>query len=223
MTSLAFTVDAEHRVSAALLAPERARATYVLAHGAGAGMQQKFLVATAEGLAARGIATFRYNFPYMEAGRKRVDAPPLCHATVRAAIAEAARLLPGLPLIGGGKSFGGRMTSQAQALEPLTGVCGLAFLGFPLHPPGKPSIDRAAHLADVKVPMLFLQGDKDEFADLTLLEPMVAKLGKRATLRLFEHANHSFHVPARSGRKDAEVLADVLDGLAEWIGEVCGG
>jgi uncharacterized protein len=223
MTSLAFTVDAEHRVSAALLAPEKARATYVLAHGAGAGMQQKFLVATAEGLAARGIATFRYNFPYMEAGRKRVDAPPLCHATVRAAIAEATRLLPGLPLIAGGKSFGGRMTSQAQALEPLTGVCGLAFLGFPLHPPGKPSIDRAAHLADVKVPMLFLQGDKDEFADLTLLEPMVAKLGKRATLRLFEHANHSFHVPAKSGRKDAEVLADVLDGLAEWIGEVCGG
>jgi predicted alpha/beta-hydrolase family hydrolase len=218
--SLAFAVDTAHRVSAILLAPEAARATYVLAHGAGAGMQQKFLEATARGLAERGIATFRYNFPYMEAGGKRVDPPPLCHATIRAAVAEAARLRPGLPLIAGGKSFGGRMTSQAQALEPLGAVSGLAFLGFPLHPPGKPSVERAAHLAEVNVPMLFLRGSKDEFADLALLEPMVAKLGKPATLRLFEHADHSFHVPAKSGRKDAEVLSEVLDTLAAWIEEV---
>jgi predicted alpha/beta-hydrolase family hydrolase len=193
--------------------PEAARATYVLAHGAGGGMNQKFLEATARGLAARGIATLRYNFPYMEAGGMRVDPPPLCHATVRAAVAEAARLAPGLPIIAGGKSFGGRMTSQAQSLEPLHAVRGLAFLGFPLHPPGKPSVERAAHLADVKVPMLFLQGGKDEFADLALLEPMVAKLGKQATLRLLDHADHSFHVPAKSGRKDTEVL----DTLVAWI------
>ena len=218
--SLAFAVDPSHRVSGILLAPENARATYVLAHGAGAGMQQKFLEATARGLAEQGIATFRYNFPYMEAGGKRVDPPPLCHATVRAAVAEAARLVPGLPLIAGGKSFGGRMTSQAQALEPLGGVRGLAFLGFPLHPPGKPSVERAAHLADVKVPMLFLQGSKDEFADLALLEPMVAKLGAEVTLRLFDHADHSFHVPAKSGRKDADVLSGVLDTLTAWIEDV---
>jgi predicted alpha/beta-hydrolase family hydrolase len=219
--SLAFTVDAAHRVSGILLAPESARAGYVLAHGAGAGMRQKFLEAAAQGLVARGIATLRYNFPYMEAGGKRVDPPPLCHATVRAAVTEAARLLPKVPLVAGGKSFGGRMTSQAQALEPLPGVRGLAFLGFPLHPPGKPSIERAAHLADVKVPMLFLQGSRDEFAELTLLEPMVAELGSPATLRLFEHADHSFHVPAKSGRKDADVLNELLDALAGWIGQVC--
>ena len=218
--SLVFPVDPAHRVSGILLAPEAARATYVLAHGAGAGMHQKFLEATARGLAERGIATFRYNFPYMEAGVKRVDPPPLCHATIRAAVAEAARLVPGLPMVAGGKSFGGRMTSQAQALEPLRAVRGLAFLGFPLHPPGKPSVERAAHLADVKVPMLFLQGSKDEFADLALLEPMVAKLGAEATLRLLEHADHSFHVPAKSGRKDAEVLSEALDALAQWIENV---
>ncbi len=219
---MTITVDAAHRVSSIVRAPEGARAVYVLGHGAGAGMRQKFLEATADGLASRGIATLRYNFPYMEAGGKRVDPPPLCHATVRAAVAEAARLLPKLPLFAGGKSFGGRMTSQAQALEPLPGVRGLAFLGFPLHPPGKPSVERAAHLSDIKVPMLFLQGSKDEFADLALLEPMVANLGRPATLRLFEHADHSFHVPAKSGRKDAEVLAEVLDTLAGWIDEICG-
>jgi uncharacterized protein len=217
---VAFAVDAEHRVTGILLAPASARAGYVLAHGAGAGMRQKFLDATALGLAERGIATFRYNFPYMEAGGKRVDPPPLCHATVRAAVAEAGRLLPKLPLIAGGKSFGGRMTSQTQALEPLAGVRGLAFLGYPLHPPGKPSVDRAEHLSDVNVPMLFVQGTNDEFAELALLKTMVMKLGKRATLRLFEHADHSFHVPAKSGRKDAEVMGELLDALTDWTDEI---
>jgi predicted alpha/beta-hydrolase family hydrolase len=221
--ALAFTVDASHRVSAILVEPEKARAAYVLAHGAGAGMQQKFLEATARGLAERGVATLRYNFPYMEAGGKRVDPPALCHATVRAAVASAARMLPTLPLIAGGKSFGGRMTSQAQALQPLPGVRGLAFLGFPLHPPGKPSVERAAHLAEVTVPMLFLQGSRDEFADLALLEPLITGVGDRATLRLFQDADHSFHVPAKTGRKDAEILAELLDGLAGWIDEVCAG
>jgi len=219
---VAFAVDAEHRVSGILLAPGNVRAGYVLAHGAGAGMRQKFLEATARGLAERGVASFRYNFPYMEAGRKRVDPPPLCHATARAAVAEAARLLPKLPLIAGGKSFGGRMTSQAQAIEPLPGVRGLAFLGFPLHPPGKPSTDRAAHLAGVNLPMLFLQGTNDEFAELALLRSTVAKLGGHATLRLFDHADHSFHVPAKSGRKDADVLDELLDALAEWIDQIAG-
>jgi predicted alpha/beta-hydrolase family hydrolase len=219
---LTFDVDADHRVSGLLLAPTKARAIYVVGHGAGAGMRQKFLEAAALGLEERGIATLRYNFPYMEAGGKRVDAPAVCHATIRAAVAEATRLMPKLPLIAGGKSFGGRMTSQAQALEALPGVRGLAFLGFPLHPPGKPSVERAAHLADIKVPLLFLQGTKDEFADLELLEAMVAKLGKRATLRPFEHADHSFHVPAKSGRKDAEVLDELLGALTEWIDRVVG-
>ena len=180
---VSFAVDPERRVSGLLLAPGQARALYVVGHGAGAGMRQKFLEAAAQGLGERGIATLRYNFPYMEAGGKRVDPPALCHVTVRAAVAEAARLMPNLPLVAGGKSFGGRMTSQAQALDPLPGVRGLAFLGFPLHPPGKPSVERAEHLADVKVPMLFLQGTNDEFAERGLIEATVAKLGQRATLQ----------------------------------------
>src|SRR5258708_9106906 len=153
----------------------------------------------------------------MEAGGTRADPPGLCPATGRAAVAEAARHLPKLPLVAGGKSFGGRMTSQAQALEPLAGVRGLAFLGYPLHPPGKPLVDRAEHLTEVNVPMLFLQGTHDEFAELALLETIVAKLGKRATLRLFEHADHSFHAPANSARKDAEILDELLAALTEWI------
>jgi predicted alpha/beta-hydrolase family hydrolase len=184
-------------------------------------MRQKFLEAAALALAGRGIATLRYNFPYMEEGRKRVDAPPLCHATVRAAVAEAARHLPRLPLVAGGKSFGGRMTSQAQALAPLAEVHGLAFLGFPLHPPGRPSVERAAHLAEVRLPMLFLQGTHDEFAEPALLRATAAGLGSRATLALFDDADHSFHVPARSGRRDADVLADLADRLVAWIDQVC--
>jgi predicted alpha/beta-hydrolase family hydrolase len=197
--------------------PANARACYVLAHGAGAGMQHKSMAAVAEGLAALGIATLRYQFPYMEQGKRRPDPPPLCHATVRAAVAEAARLVPGLPLVAGGRSFGGRMTSQAQSLAPLPGVRGLAFLAFPLHPAGAPSDTRAEHLARVSIPMLFLTGTRDALAERTLLEPVVARLGERSTLSLIEDADHSFHVRAQSGRNDAQVLDDVLQRLAAWI------
>jgi predicted alpha/beta-hydrolase family hydrolase len=204
-------------VSALLLAPTDARACYVLAHGAGAGMTHAFMTAVAQGLAARGIATLRYQFPYMERGSRRPDTPRVAHAAVRAAVVEAAQRLPGLPLFAGGKSFGGRMTSQAQAASPLPGVRGLVFLGFPLHPAGKPSDERAAHLFDVDIPMLFLQGSRDDLASLELLEPVAAKLGAKATLAVFADADHSFHVPVRSGRKDAQVLGEVLDALAGWL------
>ena len=200
--------------------PKEAIACYVLAHGAGAGMQHPFLATVAAGLAERGIATLRYQFPYMEQKAKRPDPPPLAHAAVRAAVAEAARKAPGLALIGGGKSFGGRMTSQAQALSPLPNVRGLAFLGFPLHPAGKPSRERALHLDDVKVPMLFLQGTRDTLADLSELQPVIDRLGRRATLKLFDDADHSFHVPARTGKRDAEVMAEVLDAFAQWVGKI---
>ena len=210
------TIDDGQQVSGLLLAPQEARACYVLAHGAGAGMTHPFMAAVATGLAEHGIATLRYQFPYMERGSRRPDAPRLAHATVRAAIDEAARQLPGLPLLAGGKSFGGRMTSQAQAESPLPGVHGLVFLGFPLHPAGKPSDERAAHLADVDVPMLFLQGTRDDLADTGLLQALVERLGARATLRLFPDADHSFHVPARSGRKDADVMGEMLDVVAAW-------
>jgi predicted alpha/beta-hydrolase family hydrolase len=214
---LTITVDASRRVSALLRAPADARACYVLAHGAGAGMRHPFMGAIVEALAAHGIATLRYQFPYMENGSKRPDVPAVAHATVRAAVAEAARAMPGLALVAGGKSFGGRMTSQAQAATPLPGVRGLAFLGFPLHPAGKPSDERAAHLADVRVPMLFLQGTRDDLADLALLQPVIARLGPYAELATFADADHSFHVPARSGRKDADVLAGLAGTLAGWI------
>lgn len=214
---LTIAVDASRRVSALLRAPRDARACYVLAHGAGAGMRHPFLAAIADALAARGIATLRYQFPYMEQGSKRPDVPAVAHATVRAAVDEAARAAPGVALIAGGKSFGGRMTSQAQAATPLPGVRGLAFLGFPLHPAGKPSDERAAHLADVRVPMLFLQGTRDDLATLSLLRPVVARLGAAARLELFDDADHSFHVRARSRRTDADVLAALADSLAAWI------
>ena len=211
------TVNDAQRVSGLLQAPPEARACYVLAHGAGAGMAHPFMAAIANGLAERGIATVRYQFPYMEQGSKRPDAPKLAHATVRAAVLEASRLVPELALFAGGKSFGGRMTSQAQAASPLPGVRGLVFLGFPLHPPGQPSDERAKHLFDVQIPMLFLQGTRDDFANLQLIEPLGKQLGARATLKLFQEADHSFHVPARTGRKDAEVRAELLDALADWI------
>ena len=207
----------EGRVSGLLLAPANARACYVLAHGAGAGMAHSFMASVAEGLAERGIATLRYQFPYIERGSRRPDAPALAHATVRAAVVEAQRLTPDLPVVAGGKSFGGRMTSQAQATAPLTGVRGLAFLGFPLHPAGRPSDERGKHLFEVHIPMLFLQGDNDKLAELRLLRPLVAKLGARATLPVFADADHSFPVPARTGRKDAEVRVELLDALAGWI------
>ncbi len=207
-------------VSGLLQSPARPRAAYVLAHGAGAGMAHPFMAAVAEGLAQRDIATLRYQFPYMERGSKRPDSPAIAHAAVRAAAAHAVGLLPKIPVFAGGKSFGGRMTSQAQAAAPLPGVRGLVFLGFPLHPAGKPSQDRGKHLFDVKIPMLFLQGTNDKLAELDHLNPVCKALGTRATLKLFAEADHSFHVPARSGRKDAQVLTEVLDVLATWIAGV---
>lgn len=205
-------------VSALALSPPQARAAYVFAHGAGAGMAHPFMAAVARGLAERGIASLRYQFPYMERGSKRPDTPKVAHVTVRVAVAEAARRWPRLPLFAGGKSFGGRMTSQAQALEPLAGVRGLVFLGFPLHPAGKPSDERAAHLSDVRVPMLFLQGTRDELAAPERLRPLVARLGDGATLHELAHADHSFHVPARSGRSDEDVMRELLDAFSAWLG-----
>jgi predicted alpha/beta-hydrolase family hydrolase len=205
-------------VSAVLIHPKQARACFVFAHGAGAGMTHSFMEQAAIGLSERHIATLRYQFPYMEKASRRPDPPAIAHAAVRAAAAEAARHYPGLPLIAGGKSFGGRMTSQAQAKAPLAGVRGLAFFGFPLHPAGKPSTERADHLAEVHVPMLFLQGTGDKLAELDLLKPFVHKLGPLATLHLVEAADHSFHVPARSGRNDREVMDEILDALAAWVG-----
>ena len=221
--SVTLTVTDAQSVSGLLQVPPDPRACYVLAHGAGAGMTHPFMNAMARGLAERGIATLRYQFVYMEQGSKRPDAPKVAHAAVRAAVEEAARRLPEVPLFAGGKSFGGRMTSQAQAASPMAGVRGLVFLGFPIHPPGKPSNERAKHLFDVRIPMLFLQGTRDEFAHLELLEPLSRELGARATLKLFPEADHSFHVPARSGRNDAEVRVDVLDTMADWMGEINAG
>ena len=217
---LTLAIDGTRRVSALFQLPPAAAACFVLAHGAGAGMDHPSMVAIAAELAARNVATLRFQFPYMERGTRRPDPPPVCHATVRAAVAEAARRVPTLALIAGGRSFGGRMTSQAQAIEPLPGVKGLAFIGFPLHPAGKPSVERAEHLCEVKIPMLFMQGTRDELAKLELLEPVVHQLGARATLKLLQDADHSLHVPARTGRKDAEVRAEMLDVLATWIADV---
>jgi uncharacterized protein len=210
-------------VSALLMKPPQARACYVLAHGAGAGMAHASMEVIASGLADRGIATLRYQFPYMEKGSKRPDSPAVAHAAVRAAVAEAARCCAGLPLIAGGKSFGGRMTSQAQAIDALPAVRGLAFFAFPLHPAGKPSSDRAKHLADVEIPMLFLQGTRDALAELSLLEPVIKKLGKPATLHLVREADHSFHVLKSSGRNDREVMTEVLDAFAAWVDKLVGG
>src|SRR6185295_13809916 len=205
------------RVSGLLQVPARARALYVFAHGAGAGMAHPFMTAVATELSDRGIGTLRYQFPYMEARARRPDPPNVAHAAVRAAVAAARSRVPKLALFAGGKSFGGRMTSQAQAETPLDGVRGLIFLGFPLHPPDRPSQERAEHLSRVDVPMLFLQGARDEFATLDQLQPVCRALGKAATLKLFDDADHSFHVPARTGRKDAEVRGEMLDALAAWI------
>jgi uncharacterized protein len=207
-------------VSALLMRPGQARGCFVFAHGAGAGMTHPFMETVAAGLGERGVATLRYQFPYMEKGSKRPDPPAIAQAAVRAAVAEAGRRCAGLFLVAGGKSFGGRMTSQAQAIAPLDGVRGLAFLGFPLHPAGKPSSDRAKHLADVHVPMLFVQGTRDNLAELKLLEPVVKSLGPSATLHRVEAADHSFHVSARSGRSDREVMNEILDIFAAWIGQI---
>ncbi|HXL51890.1 MAG TPA: alpha/beta family hydrolase [Gemmatimonadales bacterium] len=207
-------------VSGLLLRPDGARLLYVLAHGAGAGMRHPFLESISQRLAERSIATLRYQFPYMEQRARRPDPPAVAAATVRAAVVEAARVAPGLPLVAGGKSFGGRMTSTAQAEAPLPGVRGLVFLGFPLHPPGRPGDSRAEHLAQVRIPMLFLQGDRDDFADLKLLKPLVKRLGDRATLHHVEGGDHSFHVLKRSGRTDTEVMGELVGRIADWAGRL---
>jgi predicted alpha/beta-hydrolase family hydrolase len=215
--SVTIAVDDTRSVSGLLQAPKAARTCYVLAHGAGAGMTHPFMQSVADGLVARGIASLRYQFPYMEQGSKRPDAPKLAQATVRAAVGEASRLMTDVMLIAGGKSFGGRMTSQAQAASPLPGVRGLAFLGFPLHAAGRPSDERGSHLFQIEIPMLFLQGTRDALAELDLLRPLAKRLGKRAKLVVIDQADHSFHVPAKSGRKDADAMTELLDALVSWI------
>ncbi|RZL33300.1 MAG: alpha/beta hydrolase [Rubrivivax sp.] len=214
---LTLTVDDGKTVSALWQLPPEPRASYVFAHGAGAGMQHGFMEALSQALLEQSVATLRYQFPYMERGSKRPDTPAVAHAAVRAAVAAARERLPDTPLFAGGKSFGGRMTSQAQAAAAMPGVRGLAFVGFPLHPAGKPGIERAAHLADVKVPMLFLQGTRDELAELPLLQGVVQSLGKRATLHLEDDADHAFHVRARSGRTDAQVVQALAAAMGAWF------
>ena len=214
---LRVTDDVE--VSALLLSPPKPHAFYVLAHGAGAGMRHAFMQALAERLAERGVATLRYQFPYTERGERRIDPEPLLLATVRAAVAMGREEARGIPVIAGGKSMGGRMTSRAAAAEPLEGVAGIAFVGFPLHPDKQPGTSRADHLVKVDVPLLFLNGTRDTLAEMSLLEPIVAKLGSRATLHIVEHADHMFHVLKKSGRDDAQVLDELADTIAAWSRE----
>lgn len=214
---LAIAVDGTHRVSALFDRAHPARALLVLAHGAGAGMEHPSIESLALGLAERGIATLRYQFPYMERKSRRPDPPALCHATVRAAVKEAGQLAPELPLLAGGRSFGGRMTSQAQAQAPLPHVRGLVFFAFPLHPAGQLGTDRAKHLSSIDIPMLFIQGTRDELAQLDLLRPLVAQLGGGATLHAVAEADHALHVPARSGRKDPQVREELLECVSEWV------
>lgn len=209
-------------VSSVLLRPKTARWLYVLGHGAGAGMRHPFLERMTTELAVRDVATFRYQFPYMEAGRRRPDYGPILLATVRSAVSTAMTLAGGLPIVAGGKSMGGRMTSMAAAKEVIPGVRGLAFLGFPLHPAGKPGTERAEHLYEVDLPMLFLQGDRDRLAELDLLRPVCQRLGERADLRIVAGGDHSFQVLKRSGRTEEEVTAELADGVREWCEVVCG-
>jgi predicted alpha/beta-hydrolase family hydrolase len=204
-------------VSGLLMMPRGARALYVFAHGAGAGMTHTFMTRMSEELAEQGIATLRYNFPYMERKARRPDPHPLLLATVQSAVAEATRHAHGLPLFAGGKSMGGRMTSMACAEGRISDIRGLIFFGFPLHPPGEPSIERAEHLSRVRVPMLFLQGTKDEFAEMSLLAPVIKKLKRRATLHLIDDANHSFHVPKRSGRDDEDVIKELAVTVRRFV------
>jgi uncharacterized protein len=216
IAKLRFEASADCQVAALLLRPAGARCLYVFAHGAGAGMQHRFMEAASARLAGHGIATLRYQFPYMEAGSRRPDSRATLLATVRAAVRLASAAAPDLPLLAGGKSMGGRMTSQAAAEAPLSGVRGLVFFGFPLHPAGRPSTERADHLGNVRLPMLFLQGERDKLAEIDLLRPVCAGLGECATLRVVPEADHSFHVPKRSGRSDDEVLEELAGIVAQW-------
>jgi uncharacterized protein len=216
------TLDVGSGVSAVLMRPPDAHCLYLLAHGAGAGMRHAFLEQMAARLAGRGVATLRYQFPYVEAGRKRPDPPAELERTVRAAAAEAVRRAPDLPLVAGGKSMGGRMTSQAQAAAPLPGVRALVFIGFPLHPAGKPSVTRAEHLSRVQLPMLFLQGTRDELADLALLEPVLRPIGERAELVIIDGADHSFRVPVSSGRRADDVMGELAAAVAGFASRYSG-
>jgi uncharacterized protein len=215
-SDLHFEVEDAGKVSALLVRPAEARSLLVLAHGAGAGMKHPFLEKLARELATAGVATFRYQFPYMEQRRRVPDTPALLTATVRAAVNTAAGMAPELPLLAGGKSLGGRMTSLAASEQPLNGVRGLVFFGFPLHPPGRPGTKRADHLTRVNIPMLFLQGTRDQFADLNLLRPICAKLGAGVTLHLIETADHSFHLLKSSGREDADALRELAQITSRW-------
>ena len=217
VTSLRVVLSTGAWVSALLRKPAQVSSVFVFGHGAGAGMDHSFMADLAAVLGDRGIATLRYQFPFMEAGSKRPDDPATAQGAVRAAVAEAAAQLPGIPLYAGGKSFGGRMTSQAQAAQPLAGVRGLVFVGFPLHPAGKPGTQRADHLAGVKVPMLFLQGTRDALADLDLVRTTVSQVGPHATLHVVDGADHAFHVLVRSGRSNAQVLEELAETTAAWM------
>jgi predicted alpha/beta-hydrolase family hydrolase len=214
---LKLDIERAGTVSALLTEAARPRACFVFAHGAGAGMRHSFMEQVAAGLAQCGVTTLRFNFPYMEQGSRRPDAPAIAHAAIRAAVAEAARRYPGLPLIAGGKSFGGRMTSQAQAKASLASVRGIAFFGFPLHLDGKPSTERADHLAKVDIPMLFLQGTRDKLADIGLVGEVTKGLGQKATLHVVEAGDHSFQVLKKSGRSNDETMTEILDAFAAWL------
>jgi len=215
-TRLGITVG-DVQVSGLLLRPDEANALYVFAHGAGVGMNHPSMASNAQGLAARGIATLRFQFPYMEKGGGRPDPPPVAHAAIRGAVAKAAEIAPDLPLFAGGRSYGGRMTSQAQAIAPLPDVRGLVFLGFPLHPAGNPGIERADHLERVEIPMLFVSGSRDALAEMSLLQPLVEGLGERATLHMVDGGDHGLRVLASSGRSNDEAQAEALDAVAGWI------
>ena len=222
-TGLTFLATPEKgAVSALLLRPEAARWLLALGHGAGVGMRHRFMAALSAALAGVGVATLRYQFPYMEAGARRPDGRATLLATVRAAIAAAAQAAPDLPLLAGGKSMGGRMTSLAAAEAPLAGVHGLVFFGFPLHPAGQPASERGAHLARVELPLLFLQGERDRLADLELMRPLCAALGARARLETVPDADHGFHVPKRSGRSDADVIARLAASVARFAADIAG-
>lgn len=213
---LTLEISSGEQVSALWCLPAKAQSCLVLGHGAGAGMEHASMQSLADALAEQRVASLRYQFPYMERGSRRPDPPPLCHATVRAAVARARALLPELPLFAGGRSFGGRMTSQAQAVEPLAGLHGLVFFAFPLHPADQPSVTRAAHLSKISVPMLFLQGTRDKLSYMELMTSVVAAL-PLATLHTIADADHAFHVPARSGRSDAQVLQNAVEYGAQWM------
>lgn len=220
VTPLRLRLPSGASVSAIFRAPEQPRACFVFAHGAGAGMDHPFMTSLTLALESRDIATLRFQFPFMELGSKRPDTPAIAHQAIRVAVAEATALLPGVPLYAGGKSFGGRMSSQAHSASPLPNVQGLIFVGFPLHAAGQLGTSRADHLQEIKTPMLFLQGTRDGLADQTLIQNVACGLAPMATLKMIEGADHAFHVLVRSGRTDAQVVEEIADQIALWVSAV---